>query len=68
MKKQRKLVLTRETLRGLDGRAMTEIAGSFGSESIGCTTYNGGGADTLTCGACTAPTPIQGNSTRCGAN
>jgi hypothetical protein len=68
MKKQRKLVLTRETLKSLDGKDMTEIAGGYGGESIGCTTYNGGGADTLTCGACTAPIPVQGNSTRCGGS
>jgi len=51
----KKLGLTRETLRGLDGRSMKDIAGA---DTIMCTTYNTGGTDTLTC-FCGGGTPVK---------
>lgn len=65
MKKQaKKLVLTRETLRGLDARSMKEIAGA---DTVGCTTYNTGATDTLTCAFCGGPVlnPTINNSRYC---
>jgi hypothetical protein len=63
----KKLGLARETLRGLDGRSMKDVAGG---DTIGCTTYNTGGTDTLTCAFC-GPTPVvpgETQRTNCWAN